>query len=234
MYSWSSTSPAAKTPGNEVRPDRPSTLMNPFSSMATWSLTRSVRGSWPMATNRPLVSSSDSSPVTVSRSRTPVTAFSPRTSTTSVFQRNRILGSSNARRCMILLARSSSRRWTRVTVRANRVRKVASSTAESPPPTTRMSFSLKKKPSQVAHQLTPRPDKRSSLGTPIFRYALPVARMTVRARTVSPEPVTSSLTSVSRRIVTMSSLTSSAPKRSAWARSWSIRSGPITPVGKPG
>ena len=56
---------------------------------------------------------------------------------------------------MILDARSVSRRWTIVTERANRVRKVASSSAESPPPTTTMSWSRKKKPSHVAHQLTP-------------------------------------------------------------------------------
>ena len=44
-----------------------------------------------------------------------------------------------------------------MTLRANRVRKVASSIAESPPPTTAMSWSRKKKPSQVAHVLTPMP-----------------------------------------------------------------------------
>ena len=83
---------------------------------------------------------------------------------------------------MILDARSSSRRCTIVTDRANRVRKVASSMAESPPPTTAMSCSLKKKPSQVAHHETPRPDRRFSFSRPISRYAEPVARITVRAR----------------------------------------------------
>ena len=63
-----------------------------------------------------------------------------------------------ARSCMILLARSSSRRWMIVTVRANFVRKVASSIAESPPPTTAMSWSRKKNPSQVAHHETPWPE----------------------------------------------------------------------------
>ena len=38
-----------------------------------------------------------------------------------------------------------------VTVLANLVRNVASSTAVSPPPTTAMSWSRKKNPSQVAH-----------------------------------------------------------------------------------
>ena len=70
---------------------------------------------------------------------------------------------------MILLARSSSRRWTIVTERANLVRKVASSIAESPPPTTAMSWSRKKKPSQVAHHETPRPESRFSSGRPSSR-----------------------------------------------------------------
>ncbi len=56
---------------------------------------------------------------------------------------------------MIFDARSWSRRWMTVTDRANFVRKIASSIAESPPPTTAMSCSRKKKPSQVAHVETP-------------------------------------------------------------------------------
>lgn len=55
-----------------------------------------------------------------------------------------------ARSAMTFEARSSSRRWTTVTFEAKFVRKVASSIAESPPPTTASSLSLKKKPSQVA------------------------------------------------------------------------------------
>ena len=86
---------------------------------------------------------------------TPVSDLSPWISVTAEFQAKLILGSFSARAAMILLARSSSRRWTMVTDLANRVRKVASSTAESPPPTTAMSLSRKKKPSQVAHQDTP-------------------------------------------------------------------------------
>ena len=60
-----------------------------------------------------------------------------------------------ARSCMILEARRVSRRCTIVTLRANLVRNVASSIAESPPPITAMSCSRKKNPSQVAHQDTP-------------------------------------------------------------------------------
>jgi hypothetical protein len=67
---------------------------------------------------------------------------------------------------MIRDARNSSRRCTTVTLRANRVRKVASSIAESPPPATAMSWSRKKNPSQVAHELTPRPSSSCSPGTP--------------------------------------------------------------------
>ena len=63
---------------------------------------------------------------------------------------------------MIFEARSSSRRWTRVTVRANLVRKMASSMAESPPPTTAMSWSRKKKPSQVAQVDRPWPSSAAS------------------------------------------------------------------------
>jgi hypothetical protein len=49
----------------------------------------------------------------------------------------------------------------------NLVNKFASSIAESPPPTTAITCSLKKKPSQVAHQETPRPDNLFSFGKPI-------------------------------------------------------------------
>ena len=69
---------------------------------------------------------------------------------TTWFHRNRIFSLANARSCMIFDARSWSRRWTIVTDRANLVRKMASSRAESPPPTTAMSSPRKKKPSQVA------------------------------------------------------------------------------------
>ncbi len=56
---------------------------------------------------------------------------------------------------MTLEARSSPRRWMTVTLLAKRVRKSASSRAESPPPTTAISRSRKKNPSQVAHVDTP-------------------------------------------------------------------------------
>ena len=63
----------------------------------------------------------------------------PRTSATSLFHRKLILGLASARSCMIFEARSVSRRWITVTDLPNLVRNVASSMAESPPPTTAMS-----------------------------------------------------------------------------------------------
>ena len=85
------------------------------------------------------------------------------------FHANVILGLVIARWDMILEARSSSRRCTMVTELANLVKKVASSTAESPPPTTAMSWPPKKNPSQVAHQDTPWPQRRCSSAIPIWR-----------------------------------------------------------------
>ena len=55
-----------------------------------------------------------------------------------------------ARWSMIADARNSGRRWTMSTLPANLDRKVASSIAVSPPPTTIVSWSRKKAASQVA------------------------------------------------------------------------------------
>ena len=68
------TSPAAKTPGTEVFDVRPSTAMVPSGVRSSLPCTRCVRGSLPIATNRPSRSRPRSSPVTVSRRVTPVTA----------------------------------------------------------------------------------------------------------------------------------------------------------------
>jgi hypothetical protein len=108
-----------------------------------------------MATKTPVTSSTRSSPVTVSRTARPATFSSPRTSVTCVFHAKRIFSLAKARSCMILDARSESRRCTMVTLEAKRVRKSASSMAESPPPTTAMSWPRKKKPSQVAQVESP-------------------------------------------------------------------------------
>ena len=100
-----------------------------------------------------------------SRSRRPSTLPSPSTLGRPRCSRaKRILALARARSCMIFDARSSSRRWTMVTVSANLVRKIASSRAESPPPTTAMSWSRKKKPSQVAQVETPWPSSSALAG----------------------------------------------------------------------
>ena len=128
-----------------------------------------------------------------------------------------IFGSAKARSCIALEARRVSRRWTIVTDLAKRERKVASSIAVSPPPITAMSWSLKKNPSQVAHQETPRPESASSLGRPSLRCCEPVVTMTAFARCTVPAVSVTVLISPVRSTETMSSGTSSAPKRSAWA-----------------
>ena len=99
----------------------------------------------------PLTARSVSASVSVSRRRTASSLPSPSTSSTTVFQRTSIFGFANTRSCMIFDARSSLRRWMSVTFVAKRVRKLASSSAESPPPTTAIGRSRKKKPSHVAH-----------------------------------------------------------------------------------
>src|SRR5204863_85793 len=70
---------------------------------------------------------------------------------------------------------------------ANLVRNVASSMAESPPPTTTTFLSLKKKPSQVAHAETPWPRSRVSDGRPSHLADDPVATTTARAA-CTPDP----------------------------------------------
>ena len=109
-----------------------------------------------MAMNSPETGSSRCSPVTVSVRVTPVSVLSPWMAVTAEFQAKLILGSFCAR-CGHDLAGPQLAHGgaSMVTDLANRVRKVASSTAESPPPTTAMSLSRKKNPSQVAHQETP-------------------------------------------------------------------------------
>ncbi len=53
--------------------------------------------------------------------------------------------------------------------------------AESPPPTTAISFPEKKKPSQVAHEETPCPINAFSPGNPNQRADAPLAMIRVRA-----------------------------------------------------
>ena len=107
---------------------------------------------------------------------------SPRTSSIAVFEWISILGWARARSIMIFEARNESRRWNRWTLVAKRVRKVASSNAVSPPPTTAISRSRKKNPSQVAQAETPRPRRRVSESRPSQSADAPVATMTDWAR----------------------------------------------------
>ena len=68
-----------------------------------------------------------------------------------------------------------------VTLLANFVRNVASSIAESPPPTTTMFLFLKKNPSQVAQYDTPKPCSAFSLSSPIVIADAPAAMITASA-----------------------------------------------------
>ena len=134
---------------------------------------------------------------------------------------------------MIFEARSSSRRWMTVTLVANRVRKMASSMAESPPPTTPSSWPRKKKPSQVAHVDTPWPRSLRSDSMPsIFAYA-PVVMITARARhSSSPAQMPNGAGEKSTFVAAW--CRSSASNRAACFSMASISSGPMIPSGKPG
>jgi len=71
---------------------------------------------------------------------------------------------------------------------ANLVKKIASSIAESPPPTTITSISLKKAPSQVAQTVTPLPLYFSSESRPSHLALAPVATITDLA-SISSSPI---------------------------------------------
>ena len=76
-----------------------------------------------------------------------------------------------------------------MTLSANRVRNVASSSAESPPPTTAISWPRKKKPSHVAHVETPWPSSWRSESRPSIRACAPVEMMIVCAEySVAADP----------------------------------------------
>ena len=96
-----------------------------------------------------------------------------------------------------------------------------------------MSWSLKKKPSQVAQVETPRPMSSRSPGRPRSLAEAPVAMMTVSASCVTSATFTTNGRRMNSTAVT-SSPTISVPKRSACLRIVSISSGPMTPSTKPG
>ena len=116
---------------------------------------------------------------------------------------------------------------------ANREMKVASSIAESPPPTTTTTLSRKNDASQVAQYETPRPCSRFSDSSPSWRALAPVATITESALYSSLSTHTRNGCSEKSTFVT-SSVTNSAPNRSAWRRKSCIIAGPITPSAYPG
>ncbi len=134
---------------------------------------------------------------------------------------------------MILEARRLSRRCTSVTLEANFVRKRASSSAESPPPTTAISWSRKKKPSQVAHVDRPWPMRRLSASSPSISDWAPVDTMIESAWNCWSRTHTVNGRSLKSTAVTLA-VRNSAPNRAAWSRMRTIRSGPMMPSGKPG
>jgi hypothetical protein len=134
---------------------------------------------------------------------------------------------------MIFDARSASRRWISVTLVANLVRNSASSTAESPPPTTAISDPRKKKPSQVAQVERPWPRRRFSASRPSMSDWAPVDTMTASAGCSSSWVQTRNGWLLKSTLVALA-VRNVAPKRAAWSRKCIMSSGPMIPLGKPG
>ena len=105
--------------------------------------------------------------------------------------------------------------------------------AVSPPPTTTTGLSLKKKPSQVAHALTPRPIMRVSPSMPSHLAEAPVDTMMARPTCSSESTHTRKGRSAKSTFVT-SAVMNRVPKRSACRRNSCMTSGPSMPSGKPG
>ena len=165
----------------------------------------------------------------------PFSPLSKRTGSNGVL--NSRLSIARARSIMIAEARKSLRRWITVTLLENFDRKIASSIAVSPPPTTIVVFSRKNAASQVAQYETPRAASSSSPGMPSFFGSAPIARTRARARySSSPTQTRWTPPSFDSSIFETSSVMkrSSPPKRTAWSRNFCIISGPMRPSGKPG
>ena len=92
----------------------------------------------------------------------------------------------------------------------------------------------KKKPSQVAQVLTPRPISFISDGKPSSLADAPVATITVRARSTSPLSSVSVNGRDEKSTRSTSPVRNAVPKCSAWARMSAISCGPITPSRCPG
>ena len=201
--------------------------------MSSTPLKRSVFGRWPMATNRPVTGRAVTESVLTLRSDAPSSLSLPTRPSTTVSQTTSIFGLLNARSCMIFDARKASRRWIIVTLLANLVRNVASSMAESPPPTTAISWPRKKNPSQVAQVERPWPSRRLSSSRPSINDCAPVDTMTESASySVSRTHTLNGRDDRSTRVTF--SVRNSAPNRAACSRKRPMRSGPMMPSGKPG
>ena len=105
----------------------------------------------------------------------------PLNSPTVVFHSTVILGLPSTACCSTCDARKLSRRWMSVTCEEVRASTRASSMAVSPPPMTAQCFSRHRKPSHVAHELTPPPRYMSSPGAPSQRLSAPVETMSACA-----------------------------------------------------
>ena len=114
------------------------------------------------------------------------------------------------------------------------MRKLASSIAVSPPPTTTTSLFRKNAPSQVAHAETPRLRSAVSDGSPSQRALAPVATITARASCHAPSLVFTRCGGPEKSTSTTLSMTKRVPKRSACFLNSSIISGPLMPSGNPG
>ena len=115
------------------------------------------------------------------------------TSTTSVLKCTSILSEAATRSAIAWdAAPNSGPRWSWCTFEAYRVRYVAISQAESPPPTTTSSCSrnIGVAPSQIAHDAMPRPQNSSSDGMRSRRADEPVAMITACVFSVSSGLVT--------------------------------------------
>mmetsp|Transcript_24450 Transcript_24450/g.58234 ORF Transcript_24450/g.58234 Transcript_24450/m.58234 type:complete len:248 (-) Transcript_24450:226-969(-) len=128
-----------------------------------------------------LKSSSTTEPSSVSCTVSPfdsVRTVMPSKASTTAFQITLILSWLSTRSASTLLALKASLRWMTVTLLEVRARTRASSMAVSPPPTTTTSFPAYRKPSHVAHVLTPPPRKWYSPSAPNQRESAPVASTT--------------------------------------------------------
>ena len=146
---------------------------------------------------------------------------------------NFILGFLKALSWIDLAALSSSLLWIIVTLLPNLVKYIASSTAVSPPPTTYISKSSKKDPSQVAQYETPFPINSFSPGQPIGLDDAPVATITAFDLYTSFLPFNCFIDPC-KSTDSISSYTNSAPKCFAWLYILSINVGPDSPSTHPG